>query len=343
MRLVRILFTTMALGALAWVGWWHVVARGQEAALAAWFDDRARHGWQAEHDAIGLTGFPLRLEREITAINLADPKTGWAWTAPWLRIESAAFRPTRFDVTLPDTQSLAVPGERAEIASATMTAALELRPTPALDLIQATIEVAGLDVRSRPILGSGWTASAGIVEADITERVNDDGYAITFLAEKVILPEPLMARIDPTGLAGRNLERMTFDGAAVFDTAIDRHLIEDGRLALRAATIRRAGFQWGRMLLDAKGAITVDDQGYPVGKIDVTARQWRDIIELAERSGAIGPDVAEALTTALELVALLGGNRDELDATLRFKDGEVRIGPVAIGRAPRLAPPKGSG
>ena len=32
-----------------------------------------------------------------------------------------------------------------------------------------------------------------------------------------------------------------------------------------------------------------------------------------------------------------------LDATLKFKDGEVRIGPVTIGRAPRLAPPKGSG
>jgi hypothetical protein len=220
-----------------------------------------------------------------------------------------------------------------------MTAALELRPSAALGLIQAKVAVAGLDVRSR----SGWTASAGTLEADITERVNDDGYTITFLAEKVTLPAPLMARIDPTGLAGRNLERMTFDGAAVFDEALDRHLIEDGRLALRAATIRRAGFQWGQMRLDAKGAIKVDDQGYPEGKIDLTMRQWRDIIELAKRSGTIGPDIAEALTTALELVALIGGNRDELDVTLKFKNGDVRIGPVTIGRAPRLAPPRGQG
>jgi hypothetical protein len=339
-RTVRLLFGAMVLGALAWTGWWHALARGQEAGLTAWFDDRTKHGWQAEHEEIGLTGFPLRLEREIAGINLADPKTGWAWTAPWLRVESAAFRPTRFDVTFPDTQSLAVPGERTNIASTTMTAALDLRPRSALGLIQATVGVTGLDVRSRPILGSGWTASAERVEADISERVNDEGYAITFLAEKVILPEPLIARIDPTGLAGRNLERMTFDGAAVFNAPIDRHLIEDGRLALKAATIRRAGFQWGNMRLEAKGAIKVDDQGYPVGKIDVTARQWRDIITLAERSGAIGRDIAEGLTTALELVAMLGGNRDELDATLKFKNGDIRIGPVTVGRAPRLAPPK---
>jgi hypothetical protein len=156
----------------------------------------------------------------------------------------------------------------------------------------------------------------------------------------VILPEPLMARIDPTGLAGRELERMTFDGSAVFDAPLDRTLIEDGHLALRAATIRRAELQWGQMRLDAKGKIKVDKQGYPKGKIKITARHWRQIIALAQRSGAIGSDVAKALETALELVALLGGDRDELDATLKFDDGEVWIGPISIGKAWRLAPPR---
>jgi len=284
-----------------------------------------------------LTGFPLRLEREITSINLADPKSGWAWTVPWLKVDSAAFRPTRFDVTLPDTQSLAVPGERTNVTSSKMTAALELRPSAALGLVQATIEVAGLDVRSRPVQGSGWTASAGTIEADVTEKINDDGYAITFLAENVVLPEPLVARIDPTGLAGRKLELMRFEGAAVFDAPIDRHVIEDGRLSLKAANIRQARFQWGKMQLEAKGAIKIDDDGYPVGKIDVTARKWREMIKLGKRSGAIGSEIAEGLTRALELVAMLSGDGEEIEATLKFKDGDIRIGPITIGRAPRLA------
>ncbi len=341
MRMVRILISAAILGALAWTGWWYALARGQEAALAAWFAERTRAGWQAEHDGIGLTGFPLSLEREITGIRLADPDTGWAWTAPWLRVESATFSPSRLEVTWPGAQSLAVPGERTDITSGAMAASLELRPELAMGLVHASAEVARLDVLARPGSGPGWTARAGRVEADIAERVNDDGYAITFRAENVIMPEPWMARIDPTGLAGRELERITFDGAAVFDAPLDRHLIEDGRLALRAMTIRRVGFQWGRMRLEATGAIKTDDRGYPKGKIKLTARHWREIIAMARRSGAIGADMAEALTTALELVALLGGDRDELDATLKFRDGEVWIGPISIGRAWRLAPPRG--
>ncbi len=337
MRIVTILISAALLGALAWTGWWYALARGQEAALSTWFAERARAGWQAEHDGIGLTGFPLRLEREITGIRLADPNTGWAWTAPWLRVESATVSPSRLEVTWPAAQSLSVPGERTDISSSAMAATLELRPGLAMGLVHASAEIAGLDIRA----GSGWTARAGGVAADIAERVNDDGYALAFRAERVLLPEPLMARLDPTGLAGREVERITFDGAAVFDAPLDRYLIEDGRLALKAMTIRRAGFQWGRMRLEAKGAIEIDERGYPEGKIKLTARHWREIIALARRSGAIGADMAGALTTALELIALLGGDRDELDATLKFRDGEVWIGPISIGRAWRLAPPRG--
>jgi hypothetical protein len=341
MRLIRIVFGALVLGGLAWTGWWFALAKGAEAALDSWFNDRARAGWQAEHGEIGLTGFPTELRREIVDIRLADPKTGWAWTAPWLKVDSMPLRPGRFDVTWPSEQTLAVPGERTDITAAAMSAVMELKPEPALGLVQISGETASLDVRARPGTGPGWTAGAGSLRAEVTERVNDDGYEIAFHAERVLMPEPLMARIDPLGFAGREIERANFDGTAVFADPIDRHLIEEGRLALRSARIRRAGFQWGETRLEAEGRIEVDAQGYPDGSIDVTARHWREIIAMARRSGAIGAEMAEALTTGLELVALLGGNRDELDATLKFRDGQIWIGPVSIGRAPRLAPPRG--
>jgi hypothetical protein len=337
MRIVQIFFSAAILGALAWSGWWYALAAGQEAALAAWFDDRSRAGWQAERDQIELTGFPLTVTRQINDIQLADPKTGWAWKAAWLRVESTPARPNRVTVTWPDAQSLAVPGELAYITSDTMTAKLELWPGPALSLIRATAQATGLNVRAR----SGWKGSAASFEAEVSERTNDDGYAITLEAEKVTLPRPLLARIDPTGLAGREVERITVDGAAVFDAPLDRHLIEDGKLAFRAATIRRAGFQWGKMRLEAKGAFKVDTEGYPVGKIHVSAHHWRQIITMARRSGAISAELATGLTKALRFVALLSGNADKLDVTLTFQDAKVWIGPLAIGDAPRLAPAQG--
>ena len=299
-----------------------LLARGQEVALGAWFNDRARAGWQAEHREIGLTGFPLELRREITAIRLADPETGWAWTAQWLKIDSAPLNPSRFVVTWSGEQTLAVPGEHSDITADAMSALVELRPGVALSLIQLSAETDRLDIRGR----LGWTAGAGRFRAAVAERINDDGYSIDLRAERVLMPAPLMARIDPLGLAGREIERLSFDGSAVFAEPLDRYVIEEGRLALR---------------LEAKGKIRVDKRGYPKGKIDVTARHWRELIAMARRSGAIGCEMAEALTQALELVALLGGDRDELDATLKFGDGEIWICPISVGRAPRLAPPGG--
>lgn len=340
MRILRLFVGAIVLGALAWTGLWFLLARGQEAALAHWFDKRARAGWQAEHGEIGLTGFPLELRREITRIRLADPRTGWAWTAPWLKIDSAPISPTRFAVTWPHEQTLAVPGERSDITADAMSARIELRPEAALGLIRLAAATAGLDIRGRSAAGPNWTAGAARVRAEVSERINDDGYSIEFRAERVLMPEPLMAQIDPLGFAGREIARASFDGNVVLADPLDRHVIEDGRLALRLASIRRAGFQWGRTELEASGEIRVDKHGYPKGKIDVTARNWREIIAMARRSGAIGAEMAKALTQALELVALLGRNHDELDATLKFSDGEIWIGPLSIGRAPRLAPPR---
>jgi len=340
MRILRILVGAIVLGALAWTGLWYLLARGQEAALAHWFDKRVGAGWQAEYSEIGLTGFPLELKREVTGIRLADPRTGWAWAAPWLKIDSAPISPTHFTVTWPREQTFAVPGERSDITADAMSARIELKPEAALGLIRLAGETAGLDIRGHSANGQDWSAGAARLRAEVAERFNDDGYSIQFRAERALMPEPLMAQIDPLGFAGREIESASFDGSVVLAEPLDRHVIEQGRLALREASIRRAGFQWGRTQLEASGKIKVDKRGYPKGKIDVSAKNWRELVAMAQRSGAIGADMAETLTKALELVALLSGHRDKLDATLRFSDGEIWIGPVSIGRAPRVAPPR---
>jgi hypothetical protein len=337
MWLIRLIFTALVLGALGWSGWWFALAQGQERALAAWFEGRARHGWQAERGEIRLTGFPLRLAREVTDIRLADPEAGWAWAAPWLRIESGAVEPTRFAVTWPARQSFAVPGEVAGIGAAKLAARLELRPEAALGLVEAAVEAAALEVEAR----SGWRAAAAAVDARVGARVNDTGYDLSLDAGRVVLPEPLVARVDPLGFAGREIERLVVEGAAVFTRPLDRRLIEEGRLGLVEATVRRAALEWGEVRLEMAGSIRVDGEGYPVGALDVTARHWRELVAMAQRTGAIGAEMAQAVVGALELVAMLGGDRDRLSATLRFADGRVWIGPVSVGRAPRLAAPGG--
>ncbi len=165
-RLLSILSSVVILGALAWSGWWYAVAQGQEKALTRWFEKRAEAGWQAEHGDIELTGFPFRLVRHVPEIRLADPEAGWAWAAPFLRIESGPVSPTRFDVAWPGRQDFAVPGESAEVTAEALTARLAVRPEAALSLVEARLDAARLEVAAR----SGWTAGARPLSARVGAR-----------------------------------------------------------------------------------------------------------------------------------------------------------------------------
>ena len=46
-----------------------------------------------------------------------------------------------------------------------------------------------------------------------------------------------------------------------------------------------------------------------------------------------------AATKAMEALAALGGEANAIDAPLVFEGGRMRIGPVPLGAAPRLAVP----
>ena len=156
-----------------------------------------------------------------------------------------------------------------------------------------------------------------------------------------------MSRIGkkPVAIPGRvtaNIEgdTLTVKGHAAFDDPLDRLTLEQGRMAMRAASIREAGFEWGDMRLVVRGAFQVDDAGFPVGDIRIEATEWRQMIRLAESSGIIGPETARSVTQAVEFLTNLTGTGDKLTIPLGLGGGKVRIGPFAIAEAPRLAPPR---
>ncbi len=155
------------------------------------------------------------------------------------------------------------------------------------------------------------------------------------------LPEQLVARIDPTGWLKPQLDRLTVIGHAALAQPIALRTLEEGQIALRAATLREVGFDWGEMRLVVSGAFEVDDQGYPEGSITVEAREWRQMLRVAVSSGVIDGGTADTIKTAIEFVTALTGSGETLSAPLNLSGGKLRIGPFAVADAPRLAPPRG--
>jgi len=154
----------------------------------------------------------------------------------------------------------------------------------------------------------------------------------------VTLPKEIVEQIDPTGWLQPKIGKLTFLAHGAFDDPLDRKTVEDGRLALRQATIREAGFEWGDMRLVLKGSFEVDDFGYPVGSIEVEAREWRQMVRLARRSGVIDRGMEANIVQGIELFTALLGGGDDLSAPFGLSDGKIKLGPFAIADAPRLAP-----
>ena len=340
-RLFGILAGAVVLVCIGWSAWWYLAAEAQRRGVEAWLAQQQARGWQAEAAAVEVTGFPTDLRLSVTGLFLADPAKGWAWQAPALVAESRAWSPTRVAVDWPPEQVVAVPGERAVVGTASMGSLIDLRPGPALELREAVTELTGLAIES----SAGWSAAAEAASIRIAERPEDlappNSYDVRITGEALRLPEVLVDRLDPTGWLQPGVDRVTVIGHAALAEPVGLATVETGEIALRAATLRQVGFEWGEMELVVSGSFTVDERGYPDGQIEVEAREWRQMVRLAVSSGLIGEETAGAVTKAIELLTMLTGGGDSLSAPFNLSGGKLRIGPVAVADLPRLAPPRG--
>jgi hypothetical protein len=106
---------------------------------------------------------------------------------------------------------------------------------------------------------------------------------------------------------------------------------------LERVSIRDMRLLWGSLDLRARGELTTDARGYAEGRLDLRARNWREMLRVAVNAGMIGENMAGAVETGLGLLARLSSDRNTIEVPLAFQNGETRLGPIVIGEAPRLA------
>ncbi|MEM6549283.1 MAG: DUF2125 domain-containing protein [Pseudomonadota bacterium] len=337
MRGLKWLVTVLVLAALGWSAWWWIGARGQEEALARWFQGRSAAGWQAEHAGIAITGFPQTFHRRVEAPKLADPEAGWAWQAPSFRADSPAWEPTRFEIALPQEQSLAVPGQRISVASERFRLVLDVKPGARLELSETGIDATALALAAQ----SGWDAGAETVSATLRERregAPENTYDLDMTAVQVVLPKMLTARLDPSGGLAGVRGTLSADGLATFDRPLDRSTLEEGDLDARTLLLRPSELLWGDMVLRAQGRLDADAEGYAEGEISLSIQNWQRMLAIARRSGALSPGLADAVEGAVSVLSIFSQS-EALDLTLVFKERRVRLGPIPIAEAPRIAEP----
>ncbi|PIE13539.1 MAG: hypothetical protein CSA70_04495 [Rhodobacterales bacterium] len=328
------LLVVIVVFALGYSAYWAVGARGARAGFETWFDARRAEGWQADYTALDLKGFPNRFDTTLTRPVLADPETGLSWQAPFLQIFALAYRPNHIIAVWPKQQSFATPLARYDVTSDDLRASLVMGADTSLplersNLVASSMEVVNTATDQRVALG-GVQVALHRVETTVSEyrlAVNVDGFAP---------PAPLKLHLDTGGALPDTLDALRADVTVGFDKPLDLSAIEQARPQPRRIRLRLAEARWGALELQFAGTLEVDETGRPTGRITVKARNWRDIIALAEKAGWLPGTVADQFAQGLGMVAGLSGNPETLDLPLSFGGGLMSLGPIPIGRAPVL-------
>ena len=320
--------------ALLWSGWWGFATYSLRSSFEAWFDARRAEGWQAEMVEIRSGGFPMALDTTLADPLLADPQTGVAFETEALRFSAPAWWPGYVTVTLPgDSFSIATPLHKRVVTVAEARADLRVHPGNALE-VETVSATAGPWAVAAP---EGSVAAAQALRLAMQQDPQTaTRYDFAFDApafQPGSLPRAAF-RIPADWPV--TFDSLALDATVDFDRPIDRRTIEDARPQPRQIDLRRAEAIWGDVLLRGAADLEVAADGVLSGEISFQARNWRDILDLAERAEVLPAVLRPQLENILAALARGGGNENALDVTLTLSDGTVFMGFIPLGTAPRL-------
>lgn len=315
--------------------WWFIAASAEKAAITSWLENRRAAGWQAEAESIEVLGFPNRLDLKLTKPALADPVSGWAWSAPWFEVANVIYDPAFFIAIWPEEQQIAAPGERATLRSDVMEASLRTEAGSSLALVRASVDIQKPGLKA----DSGWTASAERITAHFRAAPDagpDNAYEFRLDALRLRLPDFIRSMVDPTGALPAEMDTTLLEGRAAFDRPLDRAAVEGPKPQLDNLSLKEATASWGDLHLTAKGRMKVDAEGYGEGEFDISATGWKAMLDAAVTAGALPASLGKTLKAGLGFIASISGDSKTLNVPLTFSSGYARIGPVPVGTAPRL-------
>ncbi|QHQ33745.1 DUF2125 domain-containing protein [Algicella marina] len=333
---MRKLFFLVILLAAGWAAYWFVGSTAQRAALESWFAQQRQAGWVAEYEDLSVAGFPNRFDSRFTGLDLADPGTGWAWEAPHFNILALSYQPNKVITVFPPEQVVRTPVETLTVVSQDLRASVHLEPNTLLGLKEAILAIDGLGITS----DSGWATA--ISSGQLSVRRSPEGNAPDFSYDVALdaadfrLPEPLRKAIDPAGLYPVAVTPIYLRMTPVYDAPWDRLAAEGATPALTALNIQNLSVTWGELEMQMRGSLDIDTLGRPEGSLNLVARNWPDMLQLAVTADLISADLSRTLERGLSILAQTTGETSTLDLPLRFEGGFVKLGPVPIGRAPVL-------
>ncbi len=342
---MRKLLILILLAAGLWSGYWFVGSNVIRKGVEDGFADAAGRGLLAEKTAVTVAGFPNRWDVTVEGLQLADPRSGIRWQAPFAQVFAMTWKPWHIIAALPPEQVVTLPDQAVIVTSSDLKASL--RAKPATDLPLAEIRLAGTSLELASDLG--WTLALGEFSLGLRAdpALGDTGYELGFdLAP--LTPDPgFVAAVKsvtipdlPASDLPEVVESLQGSVFLTFSAPLDRHAGK-ARPYLTRVEVKQFDVVWGQLAATAKGLVQADGNGYAAGTITIDVTNWDRLPALLVAAGLVKSEVAPTVARGMQALAAQSTDASVLSLTLVLKDGRMSFGPFPLGPAPLMVPPSG--
>jgi hypothetical protein len=328
-------FALLFLGVAAWSVFW-LWASGQVGTrLDAAAQDLARAGYQVSWSRREISGYPFRIYVRLADASAREP-SGWGLQAPVLEGEAYAYAPGHWMLAAPQGLSLVRPAAGAvtvtgKVLRASLTH-LQSRP-PSFD-----VQGEGLTFRPAAAAEPFALSAAELFELHLRAGPDDQGGVFVQLTNGRAGPAGLFGRIagdKPISLTWNStLSKMSAFAGGGWGQAVRGWSQAGGLMSVRPGSQLTAG---DALVQVQSGTLGADGDGRLRGVLDVALRQAPRALDAMAATGALpyaSADAARAVASAGE------AQGSAARATIHFEAGQITLGPVALGPAPRVYTPR---
>ncbi|GEM_PF-2300981 len=320
---------------VGWAGYWIVGSIALENQLNSAFEDASEQGIDLQYSEFGVQGFPNRFDTVMRDVDLKIPAEGIEWTAPLFTTAALSYKPWHLIATWPQEQTLRIGNFSADILTSEMQASVVFEPDTSLPLNRSQLVARDLRLDfvtpTRQAFGVTPKQQIAVAEVFLATRqtpVIPDAHDLLIELKQVLLPQDVMAILDPDQNFPPRVASIKSDSALTFSAPINRNNLPD----LLALDLRKAEVTWANMALALNGRLTPGIAGKAEGQLSLNIRNWRDVFQVLVNAGIAQPAWEGAFTA----LTLSDGNPDTLETTLVFRDGQIWLGPFPLGPSPIL-------
>jgi hypothetical protein len=331
-RLIVLAMFVVLLGGYS--AFWFVVAGRIENGIGEWAESLRPHNVDLSWRTIRVGGFPLSFRAEAEEVLLRDPAFAEPAEVRVPRL-SAAAHPWNFRVwrlAAPDGLTATVGPPERTVAKLTARQATGM-VAPSGDT-GATVQI-GLDEAA---LDAGVRVVARELELSLSlpqrppQSASERAIAVALAVRDLSLP------VVPAPL--RNpLDEITFAAALMgpVPTAPPRQAATAWRDTGGTLELERVGLRWGTLAVSGSGTMALDAELQPIGAFSGAIEGYDELMSVLVAAGRLRASDAGLARMALGFLAKPNpSGRPQIATSLTIQDGQMLLGPVRLGPAPRI-------